>query len=51
MPIEDWAPQAIVPHLVTDDHHAHGILLPFQVNTLREFAPPAEQFLILSLWI
>src|SRR5207302_4701527 len=24
MPIEDRTPMAIVPHLMTDDHHSHG---------------------------
>src|ERR1700694_4302794 len=27
MPIEDGAPLAVVPHLMTDNHHAHGSLL------------------------
>jgi hypothetical protein len=26
MPIEDGAPLAVVPHLMTDNHHSHGIL-------------------------
>src|SRR5512135_2268771 len=26
MPIEDGAPLAVVPHLMTDNHHAHGSL-------------------------
>lgn len=26
MRIEDWAPLAVVPHPMTDNHHAHGFL-------------------------
>jgi hypothetical protein len=27
MPIEAGTPLAVVPHLMTDNHHPHGILL------------------------
>jgi hypothetical protein len=27
MPIEDRTPLAIIPHVMTDDRHSHGILL------------------------
>jgi len=37
MPIEDGAPLAVVPHLMTDNHHSHGILplLPATNSALR----------------
>jgi hypothetical protein len=35
MPIEDRTPPAIVPHLMTDDHHSHGILLLLPVSLRR----------------
>src|SRR5258707_15817698 len=41
MPIEDRTPMAIVPHLMTDDHHSHGILL-LPVSLVATFILPAH---------
>jgi hypothetical protein len=46
MPIEDRTPLAIVPHLMTDDHHSHGILLLLPVSLRRRRSSLVAAFIL-----
>src|SRR5439155_26953229 len=46
MPIEDRTPLAIIPHLMTDDHHSHGILLLLPVRLRRRRSSLVATFIL-----
>src|SRR5262249_55546898 len=46
MPIEDRTPLAIVPHLMTDDHHSLGILLLLPVTLRRRRSSLVATFIL-----
>src|SRR5262249_22987067 len=46
MPLEDRTPLAIIPHLMTDDHHSHGILLLLPVRLRRRRSSLVATFIL-----
>ena len=52
MRVEDWAPLAVIPHFMADNHHSHGILrLPLTsalAQQMRPTSPGAREDLLPS---